>query len=184
MLTLAKYRNARLKQVSGSTVTRELALLSHLFSTALEDWSIAVDNPISSIRKPKQNAKRTRRLEGDEEARLLAAAAHSPAKGMPLIIKLAIETGIRAGNLVMLERSQIDLKRKVIKLALTKNGSLLEVPMSPVAFAALSRVGRVPSRKRTGGCLNFTIPTVFLWLLDVFAGPQRLSVTNTVILTH
>lgn len=71
------YRDERLKEVSPKTVQHELSLFSAVFTVARLDWSIPVENPIESIRKPTLPKGRERRLEGDEEERLFVAARNS-----------------------------------------------------------------------------------------------------------
>ncbi|AXK37992.1 site-specific integrase [Crenobacter cavernae] len=129
----ATYRDARLKEVGANTVRLELALISHLFTTLRGEWSIPIDNPITSIRKPELPPGRDRRLVGDEEARLLAAASDSMTPSLLLAIQLAIETGMRAGEIVQLTWWQIDLAAKVIRLPKTKNGAARVVPLSKKA---------------------------------------------------
>lgn len=131
----SKYRDERLQEVSRGTVLRELLLISHVFSTAKKDWSIAVDNPIASIRKPKQGKSRDRRLQGDEEKRLLAAARDSFCRSPTLdfCIQLGLETGMRAGEIVQLTSDQIDLQNHVIRLEKTKNGEDRVVPLTTTA---------------------------------------------------
>ena len=69
---LIKYRNQRLREVSGSTVKKELSLISHVFETANKEWDMPMNgNPVRLISKPKENKPRDRRLEDDEEERLL-----------------------------------------------------------------------------------------------------------------
>jgi hypothetical protein len=66
---LAQYRHARLRLVTGDTVRRELALLSHLFNVSRIDWgwsSFIHQNLVSLVRKPKPNKSRTRRVTEDE----------------------------------------------------------------------------------------------------------------------
>ena len=71
----AAYRDERLKEAAPKTVQHELSLLSSVFNVAKRDWSIPVENPVLSIRKPKLPRGRERHLVGDEEQRLLVAAS-------------------------------------------------------------------------------------------------------------
>jgi len=133
----ARFRDERLKAASPDTVRLDLALLS-AFNTARKDWSIAVDNPITLLRKPQPSRGRTRRLEGDEEARLLAVANPE----LRLCIVLAIETGIRQRNLAELTWDQVDLRDQVIHLDRTKNGDAHAVPLSAAAETMLLALPR------------------------------------------
>jgi len=132
---MACYRDERGKQVAANTVRIDLNLLSNLFNVAKKDWSIAVSNPVTDIRKPKLPKGRDRRLEGDEERRLLAAVNHWRVRAPTLAfcIQIAIETGMRAGEIIALTWQQIDLANRVIRLDLTKNGDGRIVPLTEKA---------------------------------------------------
>lgn len=59
---LSSWRDKRLKEVSGSTVNRELNLISHAINIARREWGIHISNPIELIQRPKENRARERRL--------------------------------------------------------------------------------------------------------------------------
>jgi integrase len=137
----SSYRDERLTTVSQNTTLRELALISSVFNACKKDWSINVGNPIADIRKPKAGKCRTRRLTGDEEVRLLSAAEDSQAPTLKMCITLAIETGMRAGEIVHIRAEQIDLAERVIRLETSKNGEARLVPLTEKAEEVLrSRV--------------------------------------------
>jgi integrase len=108
-----------------------------MFTWAKNEQSIEVDNFLLNVTKPVAPPGRERRLVEDEEERLFAAAAKSNAPSLGLCITLAIETGMREGNIADLHWEQIDFKEKVITLKRTKNGDGLNVPLSVKAEAAL-----------------------------------------------
>ena len=106
---LTAYKNRRLAVVAGSTLNRELNVLSHVFTVAAQEWHIHLPwgNPVRLLSRPRVNDKRDRRLVGDELPRLLAAAqayggsAPQTAGHIGPIIIWAIETAMRRGeNLV------------------------------------------------------------------------------------
>lgn len=52
---MARWRDKRLKEVSPSSVHRELCLISAVFSKAIREWEVGVvTNPVSMIEKPKK----------------------------------------------------------------------------------------------------------------------------------
>jgi integrase len=122
-----------------------------MFNTARKEWSIEVRNFIELVRMSPATPGRTGCLVGDEESRLLAAARESQAPAFELCVILAIETGIRAGNLIELCWEAIDFKRHVIYVARTKNNYGLVAPLSAKAEAALksyqrsNKTGRITS---------------------------------------
>lgn len=138
---LAAYRDERLRTVAPATVIRELNTISHAIDTARREWDIHLAaNPCKLVRRPSPPKGRTRRLEGDEEQRLLAAADRGRVPYLRPLIELAVETGMRRGELLSLTWEHIDLERRVAHLPLTKNGSSRDVPLSSRAVETLTRL--------------------------------------------
>jgi len=101
---LATYRDERLRSVSSSTVIRELNTISHAIDTATRDWGVYLHrNPCKLVRRPSPPKRRNRRLRDDEEQRLLNAADSGRNIYMRDPIVLAIETGMRRGELLSLD---------------------------------------------------------------------------------
>lgn len=144
----AKYRDDRLKRCGPDTVKRELVMISHVFNTAIKDWSLAMSNPVANIRKPKSSPHRERRLSAEEYTLLINEASESRATCLAFCITLAIETGMRAGEIVPLCWSQIDLQRRIIRLKTSKNGEGRIVPLSERAEAAIRAQPRSISNDR------------------------------------
>jgi len=147
---IAKFRDARLKDgKAASTIQKELALLSHLFNTARREWSMeSISNPVQFVRKPKVDNARNRRLEGDEEQRLLKACSpgfhNSNIWLLPLVI-LAIETAMRKSELLALEWKDIDFEGHVLKSKNKDpkgNAPYRFVPLTPHAMAVLTSLPR------------------------------------------
>lgn len=156
-LALAEWRDRRLASgCAGATVRRELDVLSALFNWARRELMIAVENPVAGIRRPPPSRSRDRRLEGDEEARLMAALEDGPgsrADGKAYrqgtrnpwvlpVVQLAIETGMRRGELLALEWKNVDLQKRTAYLPDTKNGESRTVPLSSCAVAILGGLPR------------------------------------------
>ncbi|WP_287962967.1 site-specific integrase [Alcanivorax sp.] len=141
---LAEYRDARLREVSAKTVRDELVLLGHVFKVAMQDWGLVLPhgNPIDAVRKPKVgNNKRDRRLNPKEDTELLSAAREY-GEPLPSIITLALETGMRRGEIASLRWEHVDLKRRVVHLPETKNDESRDVPLSSRAAEVLSALPR------------------------------------------
>ena len=133
---IAAYRDERVRQgVAGSTIVRELNNLSHIFSTASMEWGVSAHNAVRDVRKPQQARGRDRRVT-DEEYDVLRNTRFGD------LIVLAVETGMRLGELLSLTWSNIDLDGRIATLPHTKNGESRIVPLSPVAIATLSGMGQ------------------------------------------
>lgn len=139
----AQYREARLQTVGGNAIRLELAIVSHMFTIARTEWDIAVDNPILNVRMPKIPPPRSRRLEDEEETQLLAKCeASKEGLWLSVAVELAIETGMREGELVSLEWRQVHLKKRTVRLELTKNGDSRSVPLSDRAVELFNSLPR------------------------------------------
>lgn len=145
---IAEYRDKRSDEgKSASSVRRELALLSHLFTTAIPEWRLGlVMNPVAMVRKPSPAAGRNRRLRPSEEKRLFEACDARSDPMLGWIVRLALHTGMRLGEIVSLSRDQVDLQRRVIRLTETKNGSARTVPLTRPAAAVLRQAMDNPVR--------------------------------------
>ena len=143
--TIAAWRDVRLQLVSGSTVNRDLALLSHVINTARREWDIHIENPLALVRRPRCNRGRERRLNGNEQEILFKEICEKSRNPYLLpVIQTAIETGMRRSELLQLEWSRVDLERRVIRLVDTKNGEGRSVPLTLRAVEILSSL---PKRK-------------------------------------
>jgi integrase len=148
---LAAYRDERLKVVSGATVNREFSVLSHAIDTARREWDVYLPaNPCTLVRRPPQGRARNRRLQGDEKPRLLAACRDARNVWLAHFVALAIETGMRRGELLGLQWPNVDLARRVAFLALTKNGESRGVPLSSRAVAVLRGMPSSPTGRVFG----------------------------------
>jgi integrase len=143
---IGQWREMRLKvdKVSGATVNRDLNLLSHIFTVAKDEWKWIAANPIAGVRRPKDSPPRDRLVTPDEIARLSHAMGFD---GTPVRLKsaavmvaflVAIETGMRAGELCGLRRA--DIAGNVVTLAggVVKNGMGRQVPLSKHAMELLA----------------------------------------------
>jgi len=151
---LAAYRDERLKVVSGATVNREFSVLSHAIDTARREWDVYLPaNPCTLVRRPPQGRARNRRLQGDEEQRLLAACRDARNVWLAHFVALAIETGMRRSELLGLQWANVDFPRRIALLTLTKNGESRGVPLSSRAVAILQGI---PSAHGGGVFQNLT----------------------------
>ena len=139
---VAQYRDARLKEVAANTVRLELAFLSVIFEQCRKEWGLAVSNPVRQIRMPKPGKPRQRRLEAGEEDALLDACKASRAYYLHSFVVLAIETGMRSGELLAMRWDHVSLNNRTVYLPDTKNGSPRTVPLSTRALSAIHALPR------------------------------------------
>jgi len=75
---LCSYRDQRLRKVKRNTLVREFGLLRTVVSTAINEWGIAVDNPLKSFHIKREPDQRLRRLSDEELQRLMCAECNNP----------------------------------------------------------------------------------------------------------
>lgn len=143
---LARYREERLSEVGASACNRDLSIISHAIRIAMSEWGFNLPgNPAANLRKPPQPKGRTRRLEGDEGQRLMMACQASDNPYLAPLVTLAIETAMRRGELLGLDWDDLHLDQNYVHLALTKNGTSRDVPLSPVARQTIEALPRSTS---------------------------------------
>ena len=146
-------RDSWLTSRKPSTVRRLLAIYSDIYETARKDWGLPAENPLRSIRMPAQGKSRERRLLPGEYKRL-QRAARDYGGDISDIIRIAIETGMRRGELAACRWEDIDFRARTIHLAQTKNGEARTVPLSKSATRILLRLR--PKEKAKGPVFSFT----------------------------
>jgi integrase len=136
---IAKYRDERLAAgCAPATIRLDLAVISHLYTIAAKEWGIPVTNPVRAVSLPSVNNARSRRLEPEEEKRLMAELAKSRNPWVKPIVEFALETAMRKGEILSLKWEHVDLERRVARLPMTKNGEGRDVPLSAKAIAILN----------------------------------------------
>lgn len=141
----ATWRDTRLREVAPGSVSREMTLLSSVLNVARKEWGLLSENPISDVRKPTSPPARDRLISERELEALHSVAGDDLSNAMARALhafRFSIETAMRAGEVVGLEWDRIDLDRRVARLAVTKNGTAREVPLSTEAVRLLKALPR------------------------------------------
>lgn len=136
----------RLKAVKSSTVNRELNLISHSLTWARR-WRMMEHNPMTDLERPKDPPHRDRRIAPEEEKAIPVALGYfeeipvtQQKQRVAVAFLFALETAMRAGEIVSLIEDNIYLDRRVVYLPETKNGRPRWVPLSTEAVRLLKRV--------------------------------------------
>lgn len=136
-LMVDMYKAERRQKVSPATTNRDLACLKCMLNKAVV-WGKLKENPAKNIKLFKENNKRTIYLEEPEINNLLSNC-HGYLK---VIVILALNTGMRKGEILNLKWDDIDFKMDIIYLLTTKNGEKREIPMNKNVRMALLSLDR------------------------------------------
>jgi len=149
---LAVWRDSRLKEVSSSTVNREMNLISHVFTICIKEWGMAsLLNPVSQIRRPRNPESRERRLQFEELEKILE---HTDSKILGPVVLFALETGMRRGEIAAMRWDHVDVKKRVLLIPETKTGKSRTVPLTAEALRILNDL----LRRLDGFVWNMTDP--------------------------
>jgi len=114
--------------LKNSSINKPLNVLKHMFAKAV-DWKMTTSKVAGEVRRVKllkDDSKRLRYLSVDEAETLINNCDNH----LKPIVIMALNTGLRKGNILNLKWSNIDLKNGFILLDDTKNGERLELPMN------------------------------------------------------
>ncbi|MDL2279111.1 tyrosine-type recombinase/integrase [Desulfovibrio sp. OttesenSCG-928-G11] len=149
--------------MSGNTIRLDLAMLSRLYNVAKASWGMeSLVNPVQNVPRPKVNKGRTRRLEGDEEERLLEACNDQ----LRQIAKFAMATAMRRGEITAMDWRFVSLKKRSVYLPETKNSEERTVPLSPAAIAILNQLGGEGQEGLVFGMQPETLTRAFMRACD------------------
>lgn len=131
---------------AAGTVARMLGTLSRAFTVAIKDWSWLDENPCQKITRTKVPRGRVRFLSDIERKRLLTACFFSPCRLLGPLVRVAMLTGMRRGELLGLQWKDVDLPRRRLTLLETKNDERRGIPLTSDAQEILEALHHINTR--------------------------------------
>jgi integrase len=155
------------RDYAPATIKHVIVLIKRIYHWADEIDLYTGYNPTTKVKLPKLNNEVTECLTKDEIHRLLTTLDGWRNKKAALLVKFALYTGLRRGELFKLQWKNVDLENGWIDLKDTKGGKDTKLPISNDAMTILHDVKRMlPSP---------TCPHVF----PNRYGNQRTTIGNT-----
>ncbi|AOI92120.1 tyrosine-type recombinase/integrase [Burkholderia pseudomultivorans] len=177
---LGKWRDDRLRggyirsdgeealPVTRSTVQRDIAWMNAAFGIARKEWKWLEHNPFDGMRQPGQNPPRDRRIAPLEVWRICRRLGYvsgrppeTRSQEVALIFLIALRTAMRAGEILSLGRSKLNMEKRVATVEHKmqyKTGKPRQVPLSRQAVRLL-RV--VADRERCFSVTSHTLDMLF-----------------------
>ena len=123
------------------TVKHYFNFINNAWNTAERVWGINLPpkNPIKYVILDKVYDRRDRILNEEEYKKLLASASVSNLRILNDMIILAYQTAMRFGEILKLNRRDVDLNKRLITLRDTKNGEDRTIPISNIAIEVLRK---------------------------------------------
>lgn len=132
------FKEKRFKEVKPATVQRNLSCLSSIFNKAKQWKRFEGENPVSQLPTIKVESIRLRFLDGNEIYRLLESCDGY----LKIIVIVALNTGMRRGEILSLKWQDIHFESGTIHVSNTKSHRSRQVPMNDKVRAALSSAPR------------------------------------------
>lgn len=133
-----KYRDERLKTIKPSSLKRELVPIRHLFEVARKEWQLPIrTNPLDGLSLGKSDPTRERRLREGEFKKLIDACGACRNPHIKPIVRFAIATGMRRGEILAIKWKHIDKRDRSLLIPDSKTGQSRTIPLSREAMAVL-----------------------------------------------
>lgn len=133
---LARHRQ---KEVSDTTVNRDLECLRHMLFWAVDEGLLA-SNPLARVPLVRERRKRRPVMSVEEEMLILAVASPH----LNQIIQMALYTGMRRGEILKQVWEDIDFPRRLLSVSHSKTpeGEAREIPLTDRILDMFSEIRR------------------------------------------
>lgn len=142
-----KYRDTRIKEVTTTTVSREMELLSAVLHCCIRELGWLHSSPMTTVSRPKLPPPRNRRAFDYEINAILRSCSYS--EDEPIKTKsqevgwatlFALETAMRLGEITSLTWDNVFIDKMFVHLPDTKNGLSRNIPLSERAEELLVKI--------------------------------------------
>lgn len=146
---IENYKARRAKDgLEGSSINRELGILSTVLVKARKKWKWIAHNPLENVEKCKEPPHRNKIILDDERDNILLALGYveeqpvvTPRQVIAVAFLFAIETAARYGEIWKLDWKEVYAEKRYMTLLDTKNGDDRNVDLSKRAIELLNKLG-------------------------------------------
>lgn len=158
---MVKTRFGELSKNAPYAANRSIGLLSYLMAHSMKELKRPAINPVAGIEWNKEAPRRVN-VPPETMPAFIAALDNIKGDSGSELYKLLLFTGLRKSNAMDLKWSKVDLDKKTLYVAETKNGEPLYIPLSGFVVDLLKgrknktqgSVWVFPSQSRTGHLTN------------------------------
>jgi integrase len=130
-----RFKQERSKEVSQSTVNHDLTLFKHTLRLAIQ-WGYLEVSPARFVEKFELNNERTKFLSHQDFDKIVDNCTPE----LAFVVKIAVHTGMRLGELTKLDWNDIDLVNRFIMVLDTKNQESRNIPINEKLYPLLEGV--------------------------------------------
>jgi integrase len=125
------------KPFAPATIKHQLVIIRRLYNLARKWGLYDGKNPIESVSMPKLDNQKTEFLTDEELSRLLDTLEKWPFKEIAALVRFALFTGLRRGEIFKLTWDDVDFERGLLTLRDPKSGKTENIPVSMKALDVL-----------------------------------------------
>lgn len=128
---IASYRDKRLSEVAPATFKRQFNIVKSACKLAEDEWNL--ETPLTLLKRlryPQPKPKLITRVTPQKEAALIRAADQTKTPQLANIIRIAIATGMRRGEILNIRPDHIDEDHRLLQIPDTKNGHPRVFPLN------------------------------------------------------
>ena len=127
------------KGLSPATCNRALFLVKYVFNCARR-WGFITESPARDVQALSEKEFRERYLSEEEARRLLNALDTEKDRQAAHVVKLLLFTGARKSEILAARWENIDMKRRLLTVPLSKSGKARHIPLSDAALQVLAEI--------------------------------------------
>ena len=132
---------------SEKSIKHAVVLLSRIYVLAANWGKFKGENPCLTVKKPEPNNEITEFLSNNEIKSLNKALREYPDRVIACLVKFAMVTGLRRGELLKLKWQNMDIKRKKMVLIDPKGKKNQTLPLSDEAIEVLKEIPQYKPKK-------------------------------------
>lgn len=135
------HQNRRATGAAPASANRLLILMRFIYNLALR-WEVpgVVKNPTQGVPLFEENNQRERYLSREEAARLNTAIQNSESRMLRFIVPMLVFTGARKREVLDARWADIDVEKRIWRIAVNKSGKARHVPLSTGVLELLKAV--------------------------------------------
>jgi len=135
---VASYRDSRLQEVTPATFKRQFNIVKSACKLAEDEWNL--ETPLALLRRlryPQPKPKLVSRVTPQKEEALIQAAEQTKTPQLANIIRIALATGMRRGEILGIRPEHIDEDHCLLQIPDTKNGYPRVFPLNDALLEML-----------------------------------------------
>ena len=141
---ISRWRDELTSTLRPSSALREYGLLRTITRTAMREWGWLKQSPFAAVKPPRAGRARAQRVSDADAAAVIERleAAGGASRIVAQAFRFALQTALRAGEVLRVLREHCDAPGRVLTVLPGKNGEGREVPLTREALALLDELPR------------------------------------------